>query len=80
MRRGSFSGIAGVNIEDIAVQESMGAIYDRTQGAPRDERRRGDPHAPADARLGACASSRDGEPPLGLAEPVPYESCVPKRR
>ena len=55
MRRGeSFSGITGVNNEDIAVQESMGPLYDRTQGASGDERRRGDPDAAADARLRAC--------------------------
>src|SRR6185312_2957490 len=29
MRTSSFSGIAGVNTEDIAMQESMGPIYDR---------------------------------------------------
>ena len=30
-RNESFSGIAGVQIEDLVVQESMGALYDRTQ-------------------------------------------------
>jgi len=31
MRKGSFSGITGTQNEDFAMQESMGAIYDRTK-------------------------------------------------
>jgi phthalate 4,5-dioxygenase len=31
MRAGSWTGISGVNMEDLAVEESMGTIYDRTK-------------------------------------------------
>lgn len=31
MRNGSFSGLAGVQVEDFAVQESMGPIFDRSR-------------------------------------------------
>ena len=51
MRRGSFSGITGVQNEDFAMSESMGPRYDRTKEHLRHERRRDHPHAPLDARL-----------------------------
>jgi len=70
-KNGNFSGIFGVQAQDMAIQESMGPIYDRSKehlGA-------------SDAALirmrrrlidGVRAFER-GEPALGLAERIPYE-------
>jgi phthalate 4,5-dioxygenase len=73
MRAGtSHSGIHGVNTEDMAVQESMGAIFDRAKehlGAT-------DLAVIRMRRLlidGVKRFTTEGEPPLGLREPVPYE-------
>jgi phthalate 4,5-dioxygenase oxygenase subunit len=73
MRAGSFTGMHGVNVEDIAVQESMGAMYDR-----------GKEHLGASdiavIRMrrvmleGVRRFMDEGGPPVGLAEPVAYET------
>ena len=72
MRRGtSFSGVHGVNNEDIAVQESMGPIYDRT----KERLGTSDVAVIRMRRLMLDAVQRferDKAPPLGLAEPVAY--------
>lgn len=72
MRAGrTHSGIAGVNTEDMAVQESMGAIYDRSK-----EHLGATDVAVIRMRrllLDAVRSFvEEGAPPLGLREPVPY--------
>jgi phthalate 4,5-dioxygenase oxygenase subunit len=85
MREGRWSGLAGVNLEDIAMQESMGAIYDRRKehlgtsdiGVIRMRR----------LMLDAVRTfAADGRAPLGLAMPVPYarlraeEATIPLAR
>jgi len=71
MRAGkSHSGIHGVNTEDMAVQESMGAICDRSKehlGAT-------DLAVIRMRRLlvDGVKAFTNGDPPLGLAEPIPY--------
>lgn len=70
MAAGSWSGIAGVQNEDTAVQESMGPLYDRRKEhlGPTDlaviRMRR--------LMLDGLRSFEAGAPPVGLAEPVPY--------
>lgn len=71
MKTTSFSGITGVNTEDMAMQESMGAIYDRskehlgTSDVAVIRMRR--------LMLDSLRAFTEGErPPLGLSEPVPY--------
>jgi phthalate 4,5-dioxygenase oxygenase subunit len=71
MRGESFTGLRGVNIEDLAVQESMGPLYDRskehlgTSDIPVIRMRR--------LMLEAVRRFSDaGEPPLGLTETIPY--------
>jgi phthalate 4,5-dioxygenase len=79
MKNGSFSGIGGVNNEDIAVQESMGAIYDRT----KEHLGTSDVAVIRMRRLmidAARAHAERGEPPLGLAEPVPYHRVRAEER
>jgi phthalate 4,5-dioxygenase oxygenase subunit len=79
MRAGSFSGIGGVNNEDIAVQESMGAIYDRT----KEHLGTSDVAVIRMRRLmidAARAFAEHGEPPLGLREPVPYHRVRAEER
>ena len=72
MHRGeSFTGMHGVNNEDIAVQESMGAIYDRT----KERLGTSDVAVIRMRRLmldAVRAFESDGAAPLGLAEPVAY--------
>ena len=72
MRRGeSFSGIKGVNMEDFAMAESMGAISDRTQ-----EHLGTTDLAVVHMRrmmLRSLEKFEAGEQPVGLAEPVPYQ-------
>lgn len=69
---GSFSGIFGVQNQDMAVQESMGKLYDR-----RKEHLGTSDVAVIRMRRVMLDSVRAfterGEPPVGLAEPVPYE-------
>jgi phthalate 4,5-dioxygenase len=74
MERGeTYSGIFGVNTEDIAVQESMGAICDRSQ-----EHLGASDVAVIRMRQRLLESVRrfvdSGQPPLGLAEPVAYRN------
>ncbi|HEY2555404.1 MAG TPA: Rieske 2Fe-2S domain-containing protein [Candidatus Cybelea sp.] len=68
----TYSGIAGVNTEDIAVQESMGAVYDRSK-----EHLGTSDIAVIRMRHLMIDSARrfvkDGEAPLGLREPVAYD-------
>jgi phthalate 4,5-dioxygenase oxygenase subunit len=71
MKAGSFSGITGINTEDIAVQESMGPIYDRS----KEHLGTGDVAVIRMRRVmldSLRAFIADGSAPLGLAEPVPY--------
>ena len=73
MAAGSFTGLHGVNVEDIAMQESMGPIFDR-----------GSEHLGASdvavirmRRImleGVRRFMNEGAPPVGLAEPVAYET------
>jgi len=71
MKGGSFSGITGVNTEDITMQESMGAIYDRS----KEHLGTSDVAVIRMRRLmldSLRAFIADGSTPLGLAEPVQY--------
>jgi phthalate 4,5-dioxygenase oxygenase subunit len=79
MAAGSFTGLNGVNIEDMAMQESMGPIFDRSKehlGASD----------VAVARLrrilleGVRRFARGEAPPVGLAERVPYEALHAEER
>ncbi len=73
MEAGSFTGIYGVNNEDIAVQESMGPIFDRT----KEHLGTSDVAVIRMRRImldGVRAFVEDGAPPVGLAEPVAYET------
>jgi phthalate 4,5-dioxygenase oxygenase subunit len=73
MRAGSFSGITGVNNEDIAMQESMGPVYDRT----KEHLGTSDVAVIRMRRLmldAVAGFTGQGRPPLGLAEPVAYAS------
>lgn len=76
MRRGeSFSGISGVNTEDLAVQEAMGAIYDRT----KEHLGTSDIAVIRYRRLmldAVRAFTEHDAPPLGLAEPVRYRELA----
>lgn len=65
----SFSGIYGINTEDFAVQESMGAIVDRS----REHLGASDLaviHFRRTIIEAAERLARDGAPPVGLAQPV----------
>jgi phthalate 4,5-dioxygenase oxygenase subunit len=79
MAAGSHTGLQGVNIEDIAVQESMGAIYDRSK-----EHLGTSDIAVARMRrimLDGVRRFAAGEaPPVGLAEPVAYEKLHAEER
>jgi phthalate 4,5-dioxygenase len=72
MAAGSFTGMHGVNVEDIAVQESMGPLYDR-----RKEHLGASDAAVIRMRRVMLDGVRrfidEGTPPPGLAEPVAYE-------
>ena len=77
MRAGNFTGIEGVNNEDIAMQESMGAIYDRTK-----EHLGASDMAVIRMRrimLDGVRKFTEGAPPVGLAEPVAYETLARRR-
>jgi phthalate 4,5-dioxygenase oxygenase subunit len=71
MQRGDhYTGIYGVNIEDMAAQESMGAIFDRTK-----EHLGTSDVAVIRMRhllIDGVRRFATGEPPLGLARPVDY--------
>jgi phthalate 4,5-dioxygenase len=73
MKRGtSMSGIRGVQMEDAVVQESMGAIYDRS----REHLGSSDIAVVRMRRLmlqSVHGFMDEGKPPLGLAEPVAYD-------
>lgn len=69
MRAGSWTGISGVNMEDLAVEESMGPIFDRT----KEHLGTSDVAVIRMRRLlidSARALAERGEPPIGLREPV----------
>jgi phthalate 4,5-dioxygenase oxygenase subunit len=72
MRRGeTWTGIRGVNMEDIAVEESMGAIFDRS----KEHLGTSDVAVIRMRRLlieGARALEATGELPVGVAHPVDY--------
>ena len=76
---GSPTGLHGVNIEDIAVQESMGKIFDRSK-----EHLGASDVAVARMRrvmLDGVRRFATGEaPPVGLAEPVAYEKLHAEER
>ena len=72
MQRGeSHSGLYGVQIEDAAVQESMGPLYDRSK-----EHLCASDRAVVRLRRLMLQSLQDftekDQPPLGLAKPVAY--------
>jgi len=72
MREGAWTGITGANLEDIAVEESMGPIYDRT----KEHLGTSDIGVIRMRRLmleSARALAERGEPPIGLREPVALE-------
>jgi phthalate 4,5-dioxygenase oxygenase subunit len=76
MRAGeTFTGIRGVNVEDIAVEESMGPIYDRTK-----EHLGTSDVAVIRMRRLMIDSARElvanGTPPVGLREPVDYSKLT----
>jgi phthalate 4,5-dioxygenase oxygenase subunit len=73
MRRGeSFTGIAGVNQQDIAVEESMGRLYDRS----KEHLGAGDVAVIRMRRLmiDAARAVERGELPLGLGKNVPWNT------
>lgn len=71
MKRGSFSGISGVNRQDFAVQESMGPLYDRrrehlgTSDVAVIRMRR--------IMLDSVRRFHEGGSPVGLDQQLPYE-------
>jgi phthalate 4,5-dioxygenase oxygenase subunit len=79
MRRGHFTGIDGISMEDIAVQESMGPIYDRRKehlgtsdvAIIRLRRRLLD---------AVRAFTERGEAPLGLGAPIVYDRIRAEER
>jgi phthalate 4,5-dioxygenase oxygenase subunit len=78
MRRGSFSGIHGVQNQDMAVQESMGPIYDRT----KEHLGSSDVAVIRFRRLMLDAARRvqAGGVPLGLERPVPYDRVAAEEK
>ena len=71
MRRGSWSGLGGVAVEDFAVEESMGPIFDRT----KEHLGTSDAAVIRMRRLMIESARRlvaDGTPPHGLREPVDF--------
>ncbi len=78
MAAGDFTGIKGVNNEDIAVQESMGPVYDRTK-----EHLGASDTAVIRMRrvmLDGLREFMNGAPPVGLSEPVAYETLHAEER
>jgi phthalate 4,5-dioxygenase len=80
MQRGeTWTGISGVNMEDIAVEESMGAIFDRT----KEHLGTSDIAVIRMRRLlidSARALAERGEPPVGVAQPVDYRRLRAEER
>ena len=72
MKNGSFTGIYGFPNQDMACQETMGPIVDRSQRAPRDVGRRDHPDAPAHARGGARPSKPTARI-VGRDPAIPYD-------
>jgi phthalate 4,5-dioxygenase len=74
MRDGSWSGIAGANVQDIAVEESMGPIYDRT----KEQLGTSDIAVIRMRRLmiEAARALEQGEAPVGVGADVPDISCL----
>jgi phthalate 4,5-dioxygenase oxygenase subunit len=78
MKRGDWTGIAGFPMQDVAVQESMGAIVDRTRehlgttDIPIIRFRR--------RFIESIKRCERGEPPVGLDVPVPYERLRTEQR
>ena len=73
MRNGNvWSGLPGVALEDMAIQESMGPIFDRT----REHLATSDVAVIRMRRLllGASRAMESGTPPIGLEGPVEYHS------
>ncbi|GAC1319657.1 MAG: Rieske 2Fe-2S domain-containing protein [Chloroflexota bacterium] len=70
MKQRSYCGISGVQNQDMAVQESMGAIYDRT----REHLGTSDLAVIRFRRIMLEAARRfvAGEPPIGLSGEIPY--------
>ncbi|HEY0581361.1 MAG TPA: Rieske 2Fe-2S domain-containing protein [Chloroflexota bacterium] len=77
-RNESYSGIFGVNVQDIAVQESMGPIYDRT----REHLGASDVAVIRMRRLmlDSVRQFEEGGIPLGLERPVAYETLAADER
>jgi phthalate 4,5-dioxygenase len=79
MSAGSYTGMHGVNVEDIAVQESMGPIYDR-----RKEHLGASDIAVIRMRRimldGVRRFTEEDAPPVGLGEPVDYETLHAEER
>ena len=76
MKDGSCTaGSTGFTNQDIACQESMGAIVDRTARAPRHLGRRDHPDAAPDARERPPRSPA-GARPIGLDGRVAYRTCA----
>jgi phthalate 4,5-dioxygenase oxygenase subunit len=72
MRRGSWSGLTGVQTEDFAVQESMGRLYDRS----KEHLGTSDAAVIRMRRLMIDSVRRfneTGAAPLGLTGPMPYD-------
>jgi phthalate 4,5-dioxygenase oxygenase subunit len=79
MQTGDFSGIRGVNNEDMAMHESMGKIYDRS----REHLGVSDIAVIRMRRImldSVKQFTETGAPPVGLAEPVAYETLHAEER
>jgi len=75
----SHSGIAGANIQDIAVEESMGPIYDRS----KEHLGTSDIAVIRMRRLlidSARAHAERGETPIGLDASASSHTCAPRKR
>jgi phthalate 4,5-dioxygenase oxygenase subunit len=77
-RRESYSGIFGVNVQDIAVQESMGPLYDRS----REHLGASDVAVIRMRRLMLDSVRRfqAGGAPLGLERPFPYDKLAAEEK
>ena len=78
MKHASFSGIRGVQVQDQAVLESMGSIYDRT----REHLGTSDVAIIRWRRmmLDSVRSFMDGGTPVGLGRPVPFQKLKGEER
>ena len=68
----SYTGIPGIRQQDLAVTESMGPIYDRTQRAPRHHGRDDHPHAPPHDQRARRRCATHGDVPPGVDNPEVY--------